>query len=39
MHNGIQEEAMRALVEGGTVRDTLVSRQEEKWTLAIRLGD
>ena len=38
MHNGIQEEALRALVEGGAVRDALVSRQEEKWTLAIRLG-
>jgi len=38
MHNGIHEEALRALVEGGAVRDTLVSRQEEKWTLAIRLG-
>lgn len=38
MNNGIHEEALCALVEGGAVRDTLVSRQEEKWTLAIRLG-
>ena len=38
MPQGIHEEALRALVEGGAVRDTLVSRQEEKWTLAIRLG-
>lgn len=38
MNNGIHEEALRALAEGGAVRDTLVSRQDEKWTLAIRLG-
>lgn len=38
MPNGVQEEALRALVEGGAVRDTLVSRQEDKWTLAIWLG-
>ncbi|KAA8694000.1 MULTISPECIES: hypothetical protein [Pseudomonas] len=38
MPQGIHEEALRALVEGGAVRDTLVSRQEDKWTLAIRLG-
>jgi hypothetical protein len=38
MPNGIQEEALRTLVEGGAVRDTLVSRQEDQWTLAIRLG-
>lgn len=38
MRNGIHEEALRALVEGGAVRDRLVSRQEGKWTLAIRLG-
>ncbi|CRM49748.1 hypothetical protein [Pseudomonas sp. 37 R 15] len=38
MPQGIHEEALRALVEGGAVRDTLVSHQEDKWTLAIRLG-
>ena len=38
MPQGIHEEALRALVEGDAVRDTLVSRQEDKWTLAIRLG-
>lgn len=32
---GIQEEALRALVEGGALRDMLVSREEVKWTLAI----
>lgn len=26
------------MLEGGAVRDVLVSRQEDKWTLAIRLG-
>ncbi|WP_318840886.1 MULTISPECIES: hypothetical protein [Pseudomonas] len=38
INNGIHEEALRALAEGGAVRDTLVSRQDEKWTPAIRLG-
>ena len=38
MHQGIHEEALRALVEGGAVRDTQFSRQGDKWTLAIRLG-
>ena len=38
MPQGIHEEALRALVEGGAVRDSLVSRQEDKWALAIRLG-
>lgn len=36
MNNGIQEGALRALVEGGVLRATLVSRQENKWTLANR---
>ncbi len=38
MNNRIHEEVLRALAEGCAVRDTLVSRQDEKWTLAIRLG-
>ncbi len=38
MPHGIQEDALRIMLEGGAVRDVLVSRQHEKWTLAIRLG-
>lgn len=38
MPQGIHEEALRAMLEGGAVRDVLVSRQDDKWTLAIRLG-
>lgn len=38
MPQGIQEEALRAMVEGGVVREVLVSRHDEKWGLAIRLG-
>lgn len=38
MRAGIQEEALRAMLEGGAVRDVLVSRHNEKWKLAIRLG-
>lgn len=38
MPHGIQEDALRIMLEGGAVRDVLVSRQNEKWTLAIRLG-
>lgn len=38
MHNEIQEDALRSLVDGGAVRDTLVRCQEEKLTLAVRLG-
>ncbi|MCD5970402.1 hypothetical protein [Pseudomonas quasicaspiana] len=38
MPQGIHEDALRAMVEGGAVRDVLVSRQDDKWTLAIRLG-
>lgn len=29
---------LRAMLEGGAVRDVLVSRHDDKWTLAIRLG-
>ncbi|MGQ3824288.1 hypothetical protein [Pseudomonas alliivorans] len=38
MSHGIQEDALRIMLEGGAVRDVLVSRHNEKWTLAIRLG-
>ncbi|RMQ96209.1 hypothetical protein ALP94_02599 [Pseudomonas savastanoi pv. glycinea] len=38
MPQGIHEDALRAMLEGGAVRDVLVSRQDDKWTLAIRLG-
>ena len=38
MHSGIQEDALRVMLEGGAVREVLVSRQNEKWGLAIRLG-
>jgi len=38
MPQGIQEEALRVMLEGVAVRDVLVSRHNEKWTLAIRLG-
>jgi hypothetical protein len=35
---GIHEDALRVMLEGGAVREVLVSLQDEKWTLAIRLG-
>lgn len=35
---GIHEDALQAMLEGGAVREVLVSRHSEKWTLAIRLG-
>ncbi|MBC3948262.1 hypothetical protein [Pseudomonas folii] len=38
MPQGIHEDALRAMLEGGAVRDVLVSRKDDKWTLAIRLG-
>ncbi len=38
MREGIQEETLRALLEGGAVREVLVSRRGEQWGLAIRLG-
>ena len=38
MGAGIQEDALRAMLEGGAVREVLVSRHGEKWGLAIRLG-
>lgn len=38
MPHGIHEDALRAMLEGGAVREVLVSRHNEKWSLAIRLG-
>ncbi len=38
MRAGIQEDALRVMLKGGAVREVLVSRHNEKWTLAIRLG-
>ncbi|MBD8483985.1 hypothetical protein [Pseudomonas coleopterorum] len=38
MRSGIHEDALQAMLEGGAVREVLVSRHDEKWTLAIRLG-
>ena len=36
MRHGIH--ALRAMLEGGTVREVLVSRHGDQWGLAIRLG-
>ena len=38
MRSGIQEDALRVILEGGAVREVLVSRHGDKWGLAIRLG-
>ena len=38
MRSGIQEDALRVMLEGGAVREVLVSRHGDKWGLAIRLG-
>ena len=35
---GIHEDALCAMLEAGAVREVLVSRQDDKWGLAIRLG-
>ena len=35
---GLQEETLRAMLEAGAVREVLVSRQDEKWSVAVRLG-
>ena len=35
---GLQEETLRAMFEAGAVREVLVTRQDDKWGLAIRLG-
>lgn len=36
--NGLQKETLRAMLEGGAVREVLVSRHGDKWGLVIRLG-
>ena len=38
MRAGIHEETLRAMLEAGAVREVLVSRQDDKWNLAVRLG-
>jgi hypothetical protein len=38
MRKGLQEETLCAMLEANAVREVLVSRHNEKWTLAIRLG-
>lgn len=38
MRAGIPEEALRTMLEGGAVREVLISRHGKKWGLAIRLG-
>lgn len=36
--SGIHEDALQVMLESGAVREVLVSRHNEKWSLAIRLG-
>ena len=38
MRSGIQEDALRVMLEGGALREVLVSRHGDKWGWAIRLG-
>lgn len=38
MRSGIHEDALQVMLDGVGVREVLVSRHKEKWTLAIRLG-
>jgi hypothetical protein len=38
MRQGIQEDTLRAMLEANAVREVLVSRHDEKWSLAIRVG-
>ena len=38
MRAGIQEDALRAMLEGGAVREVLISRHGDQWGSAIRLG-
>ena len=38
MRTGIKEDTLRAMLEAGAVREVLISRQDDKWGLAIRLG-
>jgi len=39
MRQGIHEDALRAMRGDGTVREVLVSRHGDKWSLVIRQGD
>ncbi len=34
----LKGETLRAMIEAGVVREVLISRQDDKWGLAIRLG-
>ena len=36
MRAGIHEDALQVMIEGGAVREVLVSRHGDKWGLAIR---
>jgi hypothetical protein len=38
MRLGVHEDALRAMIEGGAVRELLVRRHDRKWTVLIRLG-
>jgi hypothetical protein len=38
MRQGIQEDTLRAMLEANAVREVLVRRHDEKWSLAIRVG-
>ncbi|MFK7700155.1 hypothetical protein [Pseudomonas caspiana] len=38
MKTGIHQETLRAMLEAVAVREVLVSRHGETWSLAIRLG-
>lgn len=38
MRTGIQEETLQAMLEAGAVREVLISRHQDKWSLSIRLG-
>lgn len=38
MREGIHEDALRVMIEGGAVREVRVSRHGDDWSLAVRLG-
>ncbi len=38
MRQGLHEDALRVMQEGGAVREVLVSRHGDQWGSAIRLG-
>ncbi|MGV8864797.1 MAG: hypothetical protein ACOH2T_27015 [Pseudomonas sp.] len=38
MREGIHEDELRVMLDGGAVREVLVSRHGDKWGLATRLG-